>query len=156
MSPWSASGGASALNGSPWIIVSAARARWRSSATAMSFSLLLSVWAASRGSSEIGILERRIASVVERADSLHPVGMDGRPPVRVHHDRDGLLDRLTLSEPHGALRCLDGGGRVAGDLLGDAQGSVEELVLRVDLVDHAEAVGLLDADRVARHQHLQR
>src|SRR4051794_22108535 len=121
MSPWSASGGASALNGSPWIIVSAARARWRSSATAMFLSLLVVGLCRGRGRSEVGILEGRVAPVVEGADALDPVGMHGRPPVGVHHDRDGLLDRLSLAEPHGALRRLDGGGGVAGDLLGDPQ-----------------------------------
>src|SRR3954465_11306402 len=145
MSPWSPSGGASALNGSAWIMVSAARACWSSSATAI-------VLQPPRSHSEVRILEGRIAPVVEGADALRPVGMHRRPPVRVHHDRDRLLDRLALAEPHGALRRLDGGGGVAGDLLGHAQRSVEELVLRVDLVDHAEAVGLLGADRVAGHQ----
>ena len=53
----------------------------------------------------VGILEVGLAAFVEGADALDSIGMDGRAPVRLHHDRDGLLDRLALAHPD---RLLDG------------------------------------------------
>src|SRR5215216_2919954 len=98
MSPFRASGGASALKGSPWIIVSAARACPRSSAKVM---LPASSWMAAvrpDHASVVGILKAGLPVVVEGADAFDPVWMDGRAPVRLHHDRDGLLDRLPLAQ----------------------------------------------------------
>src|SRR3954447_16040082 len=119
MSVSSASGGASALNGSAWTIVRAAR----ESVT-----------------SEVSIGELRVAVVVERADALGAVGVHGRAPVGIHHDRDGLLDRLAFAQAHGALDGLHGGGGVAGDLPRDPQGRGPQLAGRVQFVDHAEPV----------------
>src|SRR5438034_7664693 len=48
--------------------------------------------------SVVGILEGRLAAFVEGADALDAVGMDGRPPMHVHHDRDRLLGRLPFAE----------------------------------------------------------
>jgi hypothetical protein len=59
-----------------------------------------------RGASVVGILEVGLAVFVERADALDSVGMDGRAPVRLHHDRDGLLDWLALAHPDRLLDCL--------------------------------------------------
>jgi hypothetical protein len=53
----------------------------------------------------VGILEVGLAVLVEGADALDSIGMDGRAPVRFHHDRDGLLDRFALAHPD---RLLDG------------------------------------------------
>ena len=55
--------------------------------------------------SAVGILEVGLAAFVEGADALDSIGMDGRAPVRLHHDRDGLLDRFALAHPD---RLLDG------------------------------------------------
>jgi hypothetical protein len=60
-----------------------------------------------RGASVVGILEVGLAVFVERADALDSVGMDGGAPVRLHHDRDGLLDWLALAHPDRLLDCLD-------------------------------------------------
>src|SRR5215211_2496537 len=101
MSPIRASGGASALKGSPWIIVSAARAFSRSSAKVM---LPASSWIAAVRpgcASVVGILEGGLPVVVEGADAFDPVRMHRRAPVRLHHDRDGLLDRLALAHSNG-------------------------------------------------------
>ena len=54
-------------------------------------------WCFACGASVVGILEVGLAVFVERADALDSVGMDGRAPVRLHHDRDGLLDRFALA-----------------------------------------------------------
>src|SRR5688572_7312551 len=113
MSSTSAPGGASALYGAGLIILSAARSRSRSCVVAM-FGLL-----ADDGGSEIGILEDRVATLVEGADPLAAVGMDGGAPVGRHHDRDRLLDRLSLAHADGALDRLDRGRRVARDLRRD-------------------------------------
>src|SRR5690349_4343500 len=117
MSAAKASGGASALNGSWWIIVRAARCCVLSSAVIVIAGLLR--W---RGSfvggraedhaSEVGVLEVWVAVLVERTDPLDPVRVHGRAPVGVHHDRDGLLERLSLAQLDRALHCLDCGGRV--------------------------------------------
>src|SRR4051812_36521588 len=104
MSASSASGGASALNGRPWIIVSAARSRSRSSAMATVGLLRFLV---------VGVLEGRVAVLVEGADAFDPVGMDCRAPVGLHHDRNGLLGRLTLAQPDGPFHRLHRGRRVA-------------------------------------------
>ncbi len=53
----------------------------------------------------VGILEVGLAVLVEGADALDSIGMDGRAPVGFHHDRDGLLDRFALAHPD---RLLDG------------------------------------------------
>src|SRR5215216_5582693 len=98
MSPLRASGGASALKGSWAIITSADRACSRSSATAMAQSPRVSV---------IGVLEGRLAVLVEGADPLDAIGMHGRAPVRLHHDRDRLFDRLPLAHAYGPLDRLD-------------------------------------------------
>ena len=63
----SASGGASALKGRPWIIVSAARSRSRSFAKATVGLLEVLV---------VGVLEAGVAVLVEGADALDPVRMD--------------------------------------------------------------------------------
>jgi hypothetical protein len=55
--------------------------------------------------SVVGIGEGGLAVFVERADAFDAIGMDGRAPVCLHHDRDGLLDRLALTHPD---RLLDG------------------------------------------------
>src|SRR5947209_20083070 len=99
MSVSSASGGASALNGSAWIIVSAAR-----SCSSLS---TRSTWASSGlvPCLVVGVLEIGVSVFVERADALDPVGVDGRTPVRLHHDRDGLFGRLTVTESDRAFHC---------------------------------------------------
>ena len=55
--------------------------------------------------SVVGIGEGGLAVFVERADAFGAIGMDGGAPVCLHHDRDGLLDRLALAHPD---RLLDG------------------------------------------------
>src|SRR3954447_9420052 len=105
MSATSAVVGASALNGEALIIVSAARDCSRPSATAMSQPPDRSVGSAG-GASVVGVLEVRVTAFVEGADSFDAVGMDRRTPVRLHHDRDRLLDRLPFAHPHGPLDCL--------------------------------------------------
>jgi hypothetical protein len=52
-----------------------------------------------RGRSVVGVGEGRLAAFVERTDAFDSVGMDGRAPVRLHHDGDRLLDRLPLAHP---------------------------------------------------------
>src|SRR5215216_6941563 len=142
MSPVRASGGASALKGSPWIIVSAARACCRSSAKVM---LPASSWIAAVRpgcASVVGILEGGLPVVVEGADAFDPVWVHGRAPVGLHHDRDGLLDRLPLTHPDGPLDRLHGCGGVAGDLVRDAARHLQQLALGAELVDHAQPIGL--------------
>src|SRR3982750_772103 len=148
MSLSSAAGGASALYGIPWIMITAARDCARSSAMAM-------VLPPARGS-VVGVLEVGVAAVVKGTDSLDAVRVDGGAPVRLHHDRDRLLDRLSLAQAHRALDRLDGGWRVARDVRCDAARRVHQLRLRMKLVDHAEPVGLGGVDRRAGQQHLQR
>ena len=58
------------------------------------------------GISVVRGLKGGLAVFVERADAFDAVGMDGRAPVRLHHDRDGLLDRLALAHPDRLLDCL--------------------------------------------------
>src|SRR5215203_4777038 len=108
-------------------------------------------WAAS----VVGVLEGWLAVVVEGADALNAVWVDGRAPVRLHHDRDRLLDRLPLAHPHGPLHRLDCCRRVARDLRRDPVRGVQQLGLRIDLVDHPQAVGLARGYRIAGHQHLE-
>ena len=60
--------------------------------------LSLLVVAVAVPASVVGVLEGRVAVVVEGADALDAVGMHGRAPVRLHHDRDRLLDRLPLAQ----------------------------------------------------------
>src|SRR5215211_9560123 len=137
MSPVRASGGASALKGSPWIIVSAARACCRSSSKVM---FVVSSWTAAVRpgcASVVGILEGGLPVVVKGADAFDPVWMDGRAPVRLHHDRDGLLDRLPLAQADGPLDRLHGCGGVAGDLARDAVRHLHQLAHGAELVDHA-------------------
>src|SRR3954447_722516 len=129
MSASSASGGASALKGRPWIIVSAARSRCRSSAMATVGLLGLLV---------VGVLEGWVAVFVKGTDAFHPVGMDCRAPVGFHHDRDGLLGRLTLAQPDGPFHRLNRGRRVARDRLGDPASGIYQRGLRMHLVDHPE------------------
>src|SRR3954447_22094420 len=105
MSPSSAAGGASALYGIPWIMITPERDCSRSSVTAM-------VLPPARGSI-VGVLEVGVAALVEGADFLDPVGVDGGAPVRLHHDRDRLFDRLSLAHAHRALNGLHSRGRVA-------------------------------------------
>src|SRR3954453_17842099 len=105
MSPSSAAGGASALDGIPGIMITPARDCSRSSATAM-------VLPPARGS-VVGVLELGVAAVVEGPHPLDAVRVDGGAPVRLHHDRDRLLDRLSLAHAHRALDRLDSGWRVA-------------------------------------------
>src|SRR5215218_10881937 len=127
MSPVRASGGASALKGSPWIIVSAARACARSSAKVM---FPASSWLAAVRpgcASVVGILEGGLPVGVEGADTFDPVWMDSRAPVGLHHDRDGLLDRLPLAHLDGSPDCLHGCGGVAGDLVRDAVRHLHQL-----------------------------
>ena len=47
----------------------------------------------------VGIGEGGLAIFIERADAFGAIGMDRRAPVCLHHDRDGLLDRLALADP---------------------------------------------------------
>src|SRR4051812_38659987 len=98
MSAWRAAGGASALYGAGLIIRSAARALSRSLGAVMAEALLTTVWLGPVLRLVVGVLERGLPVFVERADPLDPVGMDRRAPVRIHHDRDRLLDRLSLTE----------------------------------------------------------
>ena len=58
------------------------------------------------GASVVGILEVGLAVFVERADAFDSVGMDGGAPVRLHHDRDSLLNRLALTHPDRLLDSL--------------------------------------------------
>ncbi len=60
--------------------------------------------------SVVGIGEGGIAIFVERANAFDAIGMDGRAPVFLHHDRDGLLDRLALAHPDRLLDGLHCGG----------------------------------------------
>ena len=55
--------------------------------------------------SVVGICEGGLAVFVQRSDAFGAIGMDGRAPVCLHHDRDGLLDQLALAQPD---RLLDG------------------------------------------------
>src|SRR3982751_3618616 len=112
MSPPSAAGGASALYGIPWIMITPARDCSSSSVTAM-------VLPPGRRL-VVGVLEGGVAAVVEGTDSLDAVRVDGGAPVRLHHDRDRLLDRLSLAHAHRALDRLDGRWRVARDVRCDA------------------------------------
>src|SRR5215216_176183 len=101
MSPLRASGGASALKGSWAIITSADRACSRSSATAIAQPPCTSV---------IGVLEGRLPVLVEGADPLDAIRMHSRAPVRFHHDRDRLFDRLPLAHANGPFDRLYRGG----------------------------------------------
>src|SRR5207247_10365504 len=56
-----------------------------------------------------GVLKGRIALVIEGADPLDTIRMHVRAPARLHHDRDRLLDRLSLAHANGALDRLDRG-----------------------------------------------
>src|SRR4051795_3376616 len=132
MSPSSAAGGASALYGIPWIMITSARDCASSSAMAM-------VLPPARGS-VVGVLEVGVAAVVEGTDSLDAVRVDCGAPVRLHHDRDRLLDRLSLAHAHCALGPWDGGWRVVGVVRADAARRVHQLRLGRDRVDHAEPV----------------
>src|SRR5918993_2768962 len=111
MSPTSAAGGASALYGAGLIITSEARAASRSSATVMVLGLLGRLRGG--GCSEVRVVELGLAALVEGADALDAVGVDRGAPVRVHHDRDGLLDRLSFSQVHRTLDGLHGSRGVA-------------------------------------------
>ena len=62
-------------------------------------------WHPTGTASVVGIGEGGLAIFVERADAFGAIGMDGGAPVCLHHDRDGLLDRLALAHPD---RLLDG------------------------------------------------
>ena len=62
-------------------------------------------WHPTGAASVVGIGEGGLTIIVERADAFGAIGMDGRAPVCLHHDRDGLLDRLALAHPD---RLLDG------------------------------------------------
>ena len=53
--------------------------------------------------SVVGVLEDRLAALVEGADAVDAVGMHGRAPVGLHHDRDRLLDRLPVAHVDGPL-----------------------------------------------------
>src|SRR3954447_18675597 len=152
MSPTRAAGGASALYGAGLIITNAARVVSRSSVTVMGEPP--GRW--TDRTSEVGVLEGGIAAVVEGTDPLDAVGVDRRTPVRVHHDRDRLLDRLARAEVDRALDSLDGRRRVADDLVGDPLCGLHQLVGFVELVDHAEPVGLVGGDRVSGEEHLER
>src|SRR5690349_16745142 len=70
--------------------------------------------------SVVGVQELGLTVFVERADALDPVGVYGRAPVRLHHDRYGLLDRLALAQADGPLDRLHRRRGIARDLLGDA------------------------------------
>src|SRR5918993_2935304 len=144
MSVVSASGGASALNGSAWTIVRSTRAASMSSISAKG---CLS-W--SRRWSVVGVRELGVAVLVERTDALGAIGMHGRAPMGFHHDRHGLLDRLPLSQAHRLLDGLHRRGGVRRDLLGDLAGGRQELGRGMQLVDHAEAVGLRGGGGAAR------
>ena len=60
-----------------------------------------------RSGSVVGVAEGRVAIFVEGADAFDAIGMHGRAPMRVHHDRDRLLGRLPLAEVHGPFDGLD-------------------------------------------------
>src|SRR5436189_5577693 len=118
MSPSSAAGGASALYGIPWIMITPARDCSRSSATAM-------MLPPARGS-VVGVLEVGVAAVVEGTDSIDAVRVDGGAQVRLHHDRDRLIDRLSLAHAQRPLDRLDSGWRVARDVRCDAARHVHQ------------------------------
>src|SRR3954468_1483224 len=139
MSPSRAAGGASALYGAGLIITSEARATSRSSATVMGRSP--SGRRCGTGS-EVGVAEGGFTVVVEGADAFDAVGVDRGAQVRVHHDRDRLLDRLALAQVHRALHGLYGGRGVVGDLVRDLPGRGQKLAGIMELVDHAEPVRL--------------
>src|SRR5918995_4131076 len=121
MSVASASGGASALNGSAWTIVRPTRAASMSSISAKG---CLS-W--SRGWSVVRVRELGVAVIVERTDALGAVRVHGRAPVGLHHGRHGLLDRLPLPQAHRLLDGLHRGRGVRRDLRGDLAGGRQEL-----------------------------
>src|SRR5215216_2987252 len=99
MSVVSASAGASALNGSACTIVSWARAASMSSISATGLPFVVRFL----GTSVVGVREPGLAILVERADALGAIRVDGRAPVGLHHDRHRLLDRLALAHAHRAL-----------------------------------------------------
>ena len=55
------------------------------------------------GWSVVGVVERRIASVVEGTDSFDAIGVHCGAPVGFHHGGDGLFDRLAFAEADGAF-----------------------------------------------------
>jgi hypothetical protein len=65
-----------------------------------------------RFGSAVGIVEVGRAALIEGADALGAIGVDSRAPVRLHHDRDGLLDRLALAYPDRLLDGLYRGGEL--------------------------------------------
>src|SRR5689334_21470591 len=71
-------------------------------------------------SSVVGVQEMGVAVLAERADALDPVRVYGRAPMRLHHDRYGLLDRLALAHADGPFDRLHRRRGVARDLHGDA------------------------------------
>ncbi len=79
-------------------------------------------WTRVGDGSIVGVLKGWFTAFVEGADPLDAVRVNGGAPVRVHHDRDRLLDRLSLAQVHRALDGLNGGRGVAGDLVGDPLG----------------------------------
>src|SRR3954470_9830421 len=118
-------------------MTSEARATSRSSATVMLYSLLGGGVTRSVAWSEVRVVEGWLAAVVEGADALDAVRVDGGAPVRVHHDRDRLLDRLAFTQLHRALHRLDRGRGVACDLVRDLVGGGHQPPRFMDLVDHA-------------------
>src|SRR4051794_28260447 len=89
---------------------------------------------APEGGSVVGVLETRVAVVVERADSLDPVRAHGGAPGSLHHDRDGLLDGLPGAHLDRAFDRLHGRRRIAGDLRGDLVCRRHQLGRRMYLV----------------------
>src|SRR3954471_19657209 len=109
-SPVRASGGASALNGAWLIILSCDLVFTRSSVSVMLGTFALGRWwSRCVVASVVAVLEGGVAALIEGADALDAVRVDRRAPVGLHHDRDRLLDGLSLAELHGALDRLYGG-----------------------------------------------
>src|SRR3954462_9205117 len=158
MSPVNASGGASALKGWRWIIVSAERAcRRLSSASIVGSSSITVVDHLSRqgGSSVVRVLEVRVTVLVEGTDPFHAIWVHGGAPMGLHHDGDRLLDRLPLTHLDSALDRLHRSRRLVGDLLCYGERRRHQLLLGVNLVDHPHPTSLLRCDRVSGHQHLK-
>ena len=63
--------------------------------------------------SVVGVLEVGSRSSLKAPMPSMRSGMHGRAPVGLHHDRDRLLDRLSLTHAHGSFDRLDRGRRVA-------------------------------------------
>src|SRR4051794_39099113 len=106
MSPVNASGGASALKGWRWIIVSAERACRRLSSASMVGSSSITVvdhLSGQGGSSVVRVLEVRFRVFLEGTDPLHAIWGQGGAAMGLLHQGVGLPDRLPPARRDRAL-----------------------------------------------------